>query len=277
MSDWSREHKLGLVAIVVSCCAIVFAFPRVQEALAVGPTDKTIRGLKNESSPAQSTGENTNAGPATGVSDELKAGTGSAASHTHIVEKDGGYAPEPGYEWIDPKNNADLRVVWTPGCTHPDHPHLMADDEEGSWVPESGYEYVTTNEDDPRVRWAPGSVHPDYQNIVAAEEEGYWNPLPGYAFLRKGSLEVEWTPNLEHKDYPHILSSDTKGTWSADPGYRFITASPNDLRVVWSPGVDHPSIAHLIASSTEGSFVPSKGYDWVDPADPDNLQVQVAR
>lgn len=65
-------------------------------------------------------------------------------SHPHVITSasQDRFTPEPGYVWVNPKDESDLKVVWRPGRPHPKHPNLIAATDEGKWNPAPGYEWV---------------------------------------------------------------------------------------------------------------------------------------
>jgi hypothetical protein len=50
-----------------------------------------------------------------------------------------------------------MRVVWTPGKPHPEHPNVLTADKEGDWRPDSGYAWVNDDPNDLSVAPTPPS------------------------------------------------------------------------------------------------------------------------
>lgn len=160
--------------------------------------------------------------------------SGANVNAPHVVPSSNGLAPAPGYAWLNNEPN-DLRVRWNPGEKHHSAAHIVACQQEGNWCPEFGYKFVNNDPNDLTVRWQPGQKHPSAAHVITSEEEG----------------------NL-----------------STEPGYSFTNNDPNDLSVRWEPGKAHPSHPHVVASQQEGQWHPESGYTWVDPNDPNNMDVK---
>ena len=108
--------------------------------------------------------------------------------HPHVVagDREGEWAPAPGYRWIDPDDSDDFRVVWAPGKTHSRHPHVVAGDREGEWAAAPGYRWVNPHGNgDLRVVWTPGSRHPRNPSAVAGAKPGQWTS--SYFVTRRGA------------------------------------------------------------------------------------------
>lgn len=68
----------------------------------------------------------------------------------YVRERDGKVSPAPGYKWLTP-TDGDLRTVWCPGQSHPDHPNVISGTTEGRWSPAPGYKWLTDQPGDLRV------------------------------------------------------------------------------------------------------------------------------
>jgi hypothetical protein len=185
----------------------------------------------------------------------------------HVVKgPDGTPQPEAGYAFVNQAES--LEVQWTPGVADPDHPHLSAARQEGSWEPDLGYSWVTTTAGDLRVAWAPGTRIADYPHISTAAEEGIWTADPGYAWVTRdsGDFRVRWAPGSKSAQRPHTYAAEKEGEWSTDPGYKWVSGAVNDMRVVWTPGLAHDNYPNVIASDNEGVWQPTSGYTWATDA-----------
>lgn len=68
------------------------------------------------------------------------------------------WEPEAGYDWNAPPQQRTSHgdwirfgVHWVPGSEHPEHPHVVAGDLEGSWEAAEGYRFLSHKWDDWRV------------------------------------------------------------------------------------------------------------------------------
>ena len=184
----------------------------------------------------------------------------------HVLKVgDSQYAPAMGYTWVNPDNNGDLNVKWTPGFESTDPPHLIAGQEEGKWFPDDGYRWDSPkDENDLKIVWSPGTPHSVLRHVVADEKEGYWHTEPGYTFSDPNKLSAAiWTEGLSNPDYPHITSSSTEGDWLPDAGYTF--SRPGDATTaVWTPGTPSPTALNVVADDTPDHWRPAPGYQFVN-------------
>jgi len=172
------------------------------------------------------------------------------------------HAPDAGYKWEDPDGYFDRTVLWNPGATHPEHPHITAAAEEGHWNADPGY--VLNDDGSLNASWQPGSTHPLHPHITAAAQEGSWDPDPGYILDGDGSLSASWKSGLRYPGRPHISSSAKEGDWTPDDGYVFtFPGNPAELDVVWSAGKPSVIYPHVKAATAPDGWVPFPGYDWV--------------
>jgi hypothetical protein len=62
----------------------------------------------------------------------------------NVICLDGGRRrPAPGYSWNNKTDPNNLNVRWMSGLTHPEYAHVVAANEESSWIPESGFIWST--------------------------------------------------------------------------------------------------------------------------------------
>jgi hypothetical protein len=103
--------------------------------------------------------------------------------HIMSVEKEGYWAPNPGYHFKNPKAG-DMDVVWSRGESFPGRPHLVSAFSEGGWVAEAGYRTEKDRHGIESERWTPGTNHPDDSNIIASDVEGVWVAKAGYKLTK---------------------------------------------------------------------------------------------
>lgn len=145
-------------------------------------------------------------------------------------EKEGVWAPSPGYTWQADPPNGDFSVRWSPGAIHPLYPKLVAQEKEKDWNAVKGYAFLNDAPGDLRVKRVPGTKHPTA---------------------------------------PHVRNTGPN-SWEPEPGYSWVDASAgNDMRVVWKPGLKHPEFTHVIAGEKEGQFVTEAGWKWLNGTDGD--------
>lgn len=65
---------------------------------------------------------------------------------------DQNYKPRPGYKWVEPCRQTDLRVVWSPNQKHPQARGIISSETEGHWKPAPGYEWLNSIKGDLRVK-----------------------------------------------------------------------------------------------------------------------------
>jgi hypothetical protein len=170
-------------------------------------------------------------------------------NYPHVISAGGGltdeWKPAPGYTWVNPNAEADLRVRWVPG---------------------TGYWYLG------KLKWP---------HVIAGYREGTWYPAPGYAWahldasghVSPGDLTVAWREGLPYMQNgsvskPHLLSAKEEGQWMPEPGYTWVNPSAQaDLRVRWVPGAGYwyshqLRWPHIHAADQEGSWMPDSGYAW---------------
>ena len=85
-----------------------------------------------------------------------KAGTPHPKHPNLVADGKGNLGPAPGYKWLNDAPD-NMRVVWAPGKTHTQHPHVVAAAREGGWRVAPGYKWASDKPGDlrvvPEVKW----------------------------------------------------------------------------------------------------------------------------
>lgn len=146
------------------------------------------------------------------------------------------WEPEPGYRWTEEPYDSGRflwRQVWTPGAAHsPDHPHVIASAQEGTFEPRPGYMWCGENPAvDLNVCWCPGMPLPNEgAHLVAAKEEGRMVPAPGYVWADSRARTVAWRPGLLHDYVPNVVASYDEGLFLPERGYEWASNNGNEKR-----------------------------------------------
>lgn len=168
--------------------------------------------------------------------------------------------PDAGYKWEDPKSHFNRSLLWNPGATHPDHPHITASADEGKWNPDPGYSFNSSDSLD--VSWRPGATHPNYPHITASTDEGKWTPDDGYVFTSPDDpnvLDVRWTPGKPSVEHSLVKASAQEGNWVPYPGYNWVNRDAS-WDVVWTPDIQNSEVDHVKAGLHEGTWYADSGY-----------------
>lgn len=209
------------------------------------------------------------------------AGTRNARWPHVAATGDGNWRPDPGYLWVRPGDNNDLRVRWAPNVRHPRSPHVVSAETEGNWQPEDGYTWrVPGDRNDLSVVWAPGrrarSAH-----MQAAEQEGRWYPELGYEWTdvndRCWGCVKRQPAGTGHPTLAHVVLSgfDTDGHALYEPQDGWAWTTPGVLGPTRPTAAGTPSRAHPnVVSNGDGAWRPASGYVWEKPDDPNDLRVK---
>ncbi len=174
-------------------------------------------------------------------------------------------------------DDGEQKANWTPGKQHSvEHPHVIAGEEENTYVPAPGYRWLNDDRNNLDVIWTPGKRHSvEIPHVVAGEEENTFKPAPGYRWLNDGSdLAVVWVRGIQHSSKnPYVLAGNDENTFIPAPGYRWLNDG-SDLAIVWVPGIQHSSrYPHVLAGEKENTFIPGPGYTWLNPNNSNCLEV----
>lgn len=143
---------------------------------------------------------------------------------------EGNWQPLAGYAWVDSvapgsepdiaqRSNGTTNVVWVPGISNPDHPHVLSDQREGYWRAAKGYRLASGGTLD--AVWTPRLRDPDRAHYMSAVTEGSWELEPGYTEVAGlfGSTFAQWQSGVVHPLDSCLISSTTPDNWVAKSGY----------------------------------------------------------
>ena len=162
--------------------------------------------------------------------------TYSAPSYPHVHSTGTNtWAPDDGYVWINPSDNNDMSVRWSPGKTSVEYPHLLESDNEGRWLPADGYNWTAMppSKSTP-VRWTPGERSSSNADLVASSTEGRWvSTAASNASVHKqlGTIRMLMKNAQECLTDTRLMASDNEFDISIPPG---------DDPATWARSLDPP-------------------------------------